>query len=271
MLIQCTQLNDFSIDSSHAESASFDEINIQPSDQFVPHVNSMLIPTIMFYGANESTANDEFNDSLENECQSNNFNIFDFENHLHESNAIEHDSLESIDDNISTANSNAFTATATTSNCEQTPNSIQSNEINEITNEIPESNITKAIETECNNDSEEYDFEDIPGIEIAQYNAKNEQNSLIARILFVSFIGSIAEREHMKWKNAVDFPNNPYSPEALQRRLSQSSNNALLDIDGFKNKMNTQRPESPQRTEPLTVNLSESKMDPIRFAQFLKF
>lgn len=69
----------------------------------------------------------------------------------------------------------------------------------------------------------------------------------------------------MKWQNAVDMPNNPYSPQALQRRLSQSSTHKLLDIDGFIKKINASRPESPQRTEPLTVNLSASKMDPIRF------
>lgn len=27
----------------------------------------------------------------------------------------------------------------------------------------------------------------------------------------------------MKWKNAIELPNNPYSAEALQRRLSQTS------------------------------------------------
>lgn len=32
--------------------------------------------------------------------------------------------------------------------------------------------------------------------------------------------GSIAEREHQKWKRAEDIPNNPYSPEVLQKRLS---------------------------------------------------
>lgn len=74
----------------------------------------------------------------------------------------------------------------------------------------------------------------------------------------------------MKWKNAVDFPNNPYSPEALQRRLSQSSNPALFDMDDIKNKINAQRSESPQQTEPLTVKLSEPKLDPIRFVNFRK-
>jgi hypothetical protein len=31
--------------------------------------------------------------------------------------------------------------------------------------------------------------------------------------------GSIAEREHLKWQNAEPMANNPYSSEALQRRL----------------------------------------------------
>jgi hypothetical protein len=35
--------------------------------------------------------------------------------------------------------------------------------------------------------------------------------------------GSIAEREHLKWQNAQPMANNPYSSEALQRRLSESS------------------------------------------------
>lgn len=71
----------------------------------------------------------------------------------------------------------------------------------------------------------------------------------------------------MKWKNAVDFPNNPYSPEALQRRLSQSSN-TLFDIDGLMSKVNRQRSVSPKRSETVNVNLPEPKMDPIRFAIF---
>lgn len=51
-------------------------------------------------------------------------------------------------------------------------------------------------------------------------------------------LGSIAEREHMKWINAAPIANNPYSTEALQRRLSETdhktkvmgiSNNKLVD------------------------------------------
>lgn len=40
-------------------------------------------------------------------------------------------------------------------------------------------------------------------------------------LIYTSLPGSIAEREHKKWENVPDVPGNPYSPEALQRRLSQ--------------------------------------------------
>uniref|UniRef100_A0A182WLA1 Uncharacterized protein n=1 Tax=Anopheles minimus TaxID=112268 RepID=A0A182WLA1_9DIPT len=44
--------------------------------------------------------------------------------------------------------------------------------------------------------------------------------------------GSIAEREHMKWRNAKPIANNPYSPDALQRRLSEKSRpNSMIEID----------------------------------------
>ncbi|XP_055844422.1 titin [Episyrphus balteatus] len=42
--------------------------------------------------------------------------------------------------------------------------------------------------------------------------------------------GSIAEREYKKWYNAVDMPNNPYSVEALRRRLSTGGLDRVLDL-----------------------------------------
>jgi hypothetical protein len=36
--------------------------------------------------------------------------------------------------------------------------------------------------------------------------------------------GSFAEREHIKWLHAAPIANNPYSSEALQRRLSETDN-----------------------------------------------
>lgn len=42
--------------------------------------------------------------------------------------------------------------------------------------------------------------------------------------------GSIAYRERKKWLNYVEMPNNPYSPEAIQKRLSAKSASSLFDM-----------------------------------------
>lgn len=42
--------------------------------------------------------------------------------------------------------------------------------------------------------------------------------------IFSSKTGSIAEREHIKWLHAAPIANNPYSSEALHRRLSETDN-----------------------------------------------
>uniref|UniRef100_A0A1E1WC04 Uncharacterized protein n=1 Tax=Pectinophora gossypiella TaxID=13191 RepID=A0A1E1WC04_PECGO len=42
--------------------------------------------------------------------------------------------------------------------------------------------------------------------------------------------GSIAYRERKKWLNYVEMPNNPYSPEAIQKRLSAKSTSSLFDM-----------------------------------------
>lgn len=143
------------------ESTPRDKVNIQSPDPFDSPVNLMLIPTIVFHGASDSIANEDFNDSLEN--QSNDFNVHDLEIRPLEPNAIDHDSLDSIENNISTA-TNADATTASPSNVEESFEP-KSNENNEIVNTFLESNIAKAIDTECKNDSGEYDLEDIPGIE----------------------------------------------------------------------------------------------------------
>lgn len=65
-------------------------------------------------------------------------------------------------------------------------------------------------------------------------------------------IGSIAEREHMKWKNAVELPNNPYSAEALQRRLSQTSHSKFTDIERLTSKFTTTTTTSSAATKTAT-------------------
>ena len=48
---------------------------------------------------------------------------------------------------------------------------------------------------------------------------------------FYNDSGSIAEREHIKWLHAAPIANNPYSSEALQRRLSETDQkNKTFDI-----------------------------------------
>ncbi|XP_068626267.1 uncharacterized protein M7BP isoform X2 [Battus philenor] len=41
--------------------------------------------------------------------------------------------------------------------------------------------------------------------------------------------GTIAYRERKKWLNYVEMPNNPYSPEAIQKRLSSKNASSLFD------------------------------------------
>ncbi|XP_062552207.1 uncharacterized protein LOC134217459 isoform X1 [Armigeres subalbatus] len=44
--------------------------------------------------------------------------------------------------------------------------------------------------------------------------------------------GSIAEREHLKWRNASPIANNPYSPDVLQKRLEESNRHSnVFDFD----------------------------------------
>uniref|UniRef100_A0A0A1X681 Uridine-cytidine kinase D n=1 Tax=Zeugodacus cucurbitae TaxID=28588 RepID=A0A0A1X681_ZEUCU len=52
-----------------------------------------------------------------------------------------------------------------------------------------------------------------------------------------SLSGSIAEREYKKWYNAVEMPNNPYSPEALERRIS-GSQERFIDLPNINSSTN---------------------------------
>lgn len=169
------QTNDFSIASPLVDvknTFSFDDINIQSSEQFDSQINSILLPTINIVNAEQLlSTNEEFNDSLES--HSDDFNEFVSQNHSPESNTMEQDSLESIENNALTT-TNTFAVCANTLNVEETLLSIAANETNKITNKIPETNITKSIDTECTIDSDEYDLKDIPGIKIANNEKTNK-------------------------------------------------------------------------------------------------
>lgn len=78
--------------------------------------------------------------------------------------------------------------------------------------------------------------------------------------------GSIAEREHIKWLHAAPIANNPYSSEALQRRLSESdqkhkgldiSNNKLVDAiaEETKSSNEAEKEENEEVFQPKKVDL----------------
>lgn len=96
------------------------------------------------------------------------------------------------------------------------------------------------------------------------------QNGLLILRISTSFSppGSIAEREHLKWKNAVDLPNNPYSAEALQRRISQTNQNRFLDMERLASKASTAelKPTAANMPgKPIKVILGGHQPDPVRF------
>lgn len=62
----------------------------------------------------------------------------------------------------------------------------------------------------------------------------------------------------MKWKNAVELPNNPYSAEALQRRLSQTSHNKFTDIERLTSKFST---TTTSKTAPAAATTAKSQLE----------
>lgn len=74
----------------------------------------------------------------------------------------------------------------------------------------------------------------------------------------------------MKWRNAVELPNNPYSAEALQRRLSQTSKSNFMDIERLAGKFEANIESKPLNTsksveKPIKVVLGANKVNPERF------
>lgn len=62
-------------------------------------------------------------------------------------------------------------------------------------------------------------------------------------IFFFILLGSIAEREHLKWQNAAPIENNPYSSDALLKRLEDKHVDHTFDL-GVIDDSDT-NPESP--------------------------
>ncbi|XP_073958083.1 uncharacterized protein isoform X3 [Choristoneura fumiferana] len=86
--------------------------------------------------------------------------------------------------------------------------------------------------------------------------------------------GSIAYRERKKWLNYVEMPNNPYSPEAIQKRLSSKSTSSLFDtltskskiddkptVDVVDGKEKLKKDEIPVKEEKSRPSLSVSTED----------
>lgn len=91
--------------------------------------------------------------------------------------------------------------------------------------------------------------------------------------IYISFtkLGSIAEREHLKWMNARDIPNNPYSREALQRRLSQKSPTKIIDINlalAAKTIEDASLKPEIEAGKPLQIILGAGEPDHLRFVLY---
>lgn len=75
----------------------------------------------------------------------------------------------------------------------------------------------------------------------------------------------------MKWRNAIELPNNPYSAEALQRRLSQTSKSNFMDIERLAGKIEANIENKPLNTpnqtdKPIKVVLgAANKVNSERF------
>lgn len=79
-------------------------------------------------------------------------------------------------------------------------------------------------------------------------------------------LGSIAEREHLKWLHAAPIANNPYSSEVLQRRLSESeqkhktlnfTNNNLVDalVEESNKSTEAEKEQNEEAFQPKKVDL----------------
>lgn len=77
---------------------------------------------------------------------------------------------------------------------------------------------------------------------------------------FIVSTGSVAYRERKKWLNYVEMPNNPYSPEAIQKRLSAKSTSSFFDMIATKTQdLNDETP--PDSVESDHVENKQSEND----------
>ncbi|XP_046973276.1 uncharacterized protein LOC124539862 isoform X2 [Vanessa cardui] len=69
--------------------------------------------------------------------------------------------------------------------------------------------------------------------------------------------GSIADRERKKWLNYVEMPNNPYSPEAIKKRLSSKNTSSLFDIITTKRDLEDPSPPSEENVTKTNFEVHE--------------
>ncbi|XP_031621785.1 probable serine/threonine-protein kinase DDB_G0282963 isoform X3 [Contarinia nasturtii] len=205
--------------------------------------------------------NEEFNDSLEvNTTDRDSVQDIDDDIKGEPFDIVEQDSLETTKLDVITSNNNVpeflpFAQIGSSWSNDECPAQNSTSEFSSSTNQLVEidkiNNKTNEFDDQTNNtittnQSDNQDYRDLPG--------------------------SIAEREHMKWQNAVELPNNPYSAEALQRRLSQSSNTKFLDIERLTGKCETNIKSTQLNTTnqtkanaPIKVVLNSNRMDSERY------
>ncbi|XP_045498948.1 uncharacterized protein LOC123696652 isoform X2 [Colias croceus] len=79
--------------------------------------------------------------------------------------------------------------------------------------------------------------------------------------------GSIAYRERKKWLNYVEMPNNPYSPEAIKKRLSAKSTSSLFDTLTSKSNTEEKFASNENVTENITVQNNKHTKENIAMSQ----
>lgn len=96
----------------------------------------------------------------------------------------------------------------------------------------------------------------------------------------ITILGTVAYRERKKWENAVEMPNNPYSPEAIQKRLSAKSASSFfhmittnIDVDDNQSiksedilerrgrKTKNELPDKKESVPSLTLNMDSENMN----------
>ncbi|XP_067633349.1 mucin-17 [Eurosta solidaginis] len=128
--------------------------------------------------------------------------------------------------------------------------------LGDFENQISNANeIVKTAEVTTDKSLDKIEAENIPTTETTDETFSYEKDSSVSNNTLDSS-GSIAEREHKKWNNAVDMPNNPYAPEALKRRISGSPER-FIDLPNINLSMENQVISLMETTKTETNSVDE--------------